>query len=81
MIMQQWEYATLSESPAGPQVLVLTIYRLHGAETVSHQAKSFDEGKDMMLPRVIAQLGLDGWEMFAVGVGVWHFKRPILMQK
>ena len=78
--MQQWEYAILAESPAGPQVLTLTVYRLHGAETAMYQAKSFDEGKEVMLPRVIAQMGLDGWEMFAVSVGAWHFKRPILTE-
>ncbi|MEM6282371.1 MAG: hypothetical protein AAF787_09290 [Chloroflexota bacterium] len=75
--MQQWEYALLTESPAGPQVLTLTVYRLHGAETTIYKSGSYDEGQQHTLPHVIAQLGIDGWEMFAIAIGAWHFKRPI----
>jgi len=75
--MQQWEYALLAESPGGPTVMTLTVYRLEGAEKTVHRAASYDEGSRVLLPRLLAQMGLDGWELVAVSTGAWHFKRPL----
>jgi hypothetical protein len=76
--VQQWEYALLAESPGGPTVMTLTIYRLKGAQKTVYQAVSYDEGSQALRPRLLAQMGLDGWELVAVTTGAWHFKRPLM---
>ncbi len=75
--MQKWQYALLTESPAGPIVMTRTIYGVDGMERKEFVAASHEEGTEQLRPRLIAEMGLDGWEMFAVSVGGWHFKRPL----
>ncbi len=73
--MQKWQYALLTESPAGPVVMTRTIYHVYGAEHTEFVAANYEEGVQYLRPRLIAEMGLDGWEMVAVSIGGWHFKR------
>ncbi len=73
--MQRWEYCVVAPVPSGPLVITVTHYQAAGAKVVQHRTKNYDEGMNILWPKVIAELGLQGWELVTVETGAWHFKR------
>ena len=73
----KWEYAVISQAPTGPIEVTITHYQQAGAVKTRHQAASFQEGTDELLPNLIAQMGQDGWELVSVTPNQWHFKRRL----
>jgi hypothetical protein len=73
--VQQWEYCVVAPVPSGPLVITITYYQPDGAQVVQHRTKSYDEGMNVLWPKIIAELGLDGWELVTLEAGAWHFKR------
>ena len=72
-----WEYCVVAPAPSGPLVITVTYYRPEGAQMVQHRAESYEEGVKRLWPSVIAHLGQEGWELVAVDLGAWHFKRRL----
>ncbi len=73
----QWEYCVLAQAPSGPLLITLTVFTPSGAQSTQHRAESYDEGVNHLWPKIIAELGRDGWELVTIDAGAWHFKRPI----
>jgi|GEM_PF-2950677 len=68
-----WEYCVVSEVPTG-MVVFVTFYYADGAKRVEHRTKNYTE-LTALKPRVIADLGLAGWELVSVDMGALYFKR------
>lgn len=77
MNQTQWEYCIVAPSPGGPQLITVTTYTAAGAETIQHRDESYTKATTLLWPSVIANLGLEGWELVTVEMGAWHFKRRI----
>ncbi len=73
--MPQWEYCVVAPAPPGPVVVYVTFYRPTGAERHVYSAKNYDDGAMRLWPQIIAELGLDGWELTAVYMEALYFKR------
>jgi hypothetical protein len=76
-LLEQWEYCVVAPVPSGPLVITITYYQPDGAKRVQHRTKDYDEGVNVLWPKVIAELGLEGWELVTVDTGAWHFKRRL----
>lgn len=75
--MSGWEYCLLTHVPSGPLIVNITYYTLEGARTKQQRAKSYEEGMNQLWPKMIAELGHEGWELVTVDAGALYFKRPI----
>lgn len=75
--MTRWEYCLLVQAPSGPLFITLTRFTRDGAQTTQYRAASYDDGQNHLWPKLIAELGRDGWELAAIDAGTWHFKRPL----
>lgn len=74
----QWEYCIVSTPPPGPVEVYITYYTPEGTERERHIAKNFNDGMYRLFPQIIAQLGLQGWELVAIQTdGTYNFKRPV----
>jgi hypothetical protein len=54
---------------------------MQGAAVVQHRAASYEEGSGQIWPKLIAEMGREGWELAAIDAGAWHFKRPLVEQE
>ncbi|NWG18597.1 MAG: hypothetical protein HXY41_18400 [Chloroflexi bacterium] len=79
--MPKWEYCTAAQAPSGPLLITVTYYTMQGAAVVQHRAASYEEGSGRLWPKLIAEMGREGWELAAIDAGAWHFKRPLVEQE
>jgi hypothetical protein len=74
-----WEYCVVSEVPTG-MVVFVNFYYADGAKRVEHRTRNYTE-LTAIKPRVIAELGLAGWELVSVDMGAFYFKRPLAVSE
>lgn len=75
--MIRWEYCVAAPAPSGPLLVTITRYTLDGAQVDQRRVDGYDDAVRLLWPQVIAELGRAGWELVAVELGAWHFKRPL----
>ncbi len=75
--MPKWEYCIVAPSPAGPVQVTVSVYRVSGVDKHVYNAKDYTDGSQRLWPQIIAELGLDGWELVAVHMDALYFKRPL----
>jgi hypothetical protein len=73
--MQQWEYCAVSTAGDPP---FLIFYEPTGPRElqVKRDLTKGDASHYDAAARIIAELGLQGWELFNLTEGTWVFKRP-----
>ena len=73
--MQQWEYCLVSTAGDPPFVI---FYEPTGPRElqVRRDLTKGDSSHYDAAARIIAELGLQGWELFNLTEGTWVFKRP-----
>lgn len=75
---QAWEYCIVSTPPPGPVEVYVSYYTTEGLRRQVIKATSYMDGVNRVWPQIIAQLGLDGWELVHIDqAGAYTFKRPI----
>ncbi len=74
---QQWEYCILATAPPGPIQCTITYFKASGLEKHVYNAESYEDGMNRLWPQLIAQLGLQGWELVTVYQEGWYFKRAL----
>jgi hypothetical protein len=70
-----WEYCLVSEVPTG-MVVYVTYFYVDGIKRTEHRTRDYTE-LTALKPRIIAELGLAGWELVSVDMGALYFKRPL----
>lgn len=75
--MQQWEYCVLAPAPTGPVVITLTYLRPDGGERQTFHAEDHSDGTMNLWPKLIADLGMEGWELVGAHMDALYFKRPL----
>lgn len=88
--MQRWEYASLDISVANPGKFLqstaarLVLYRSPKGTVIHLRADKSKGDKNVAEAafRILAEMGLDGWEMVATSYepqsgGILYFKRPV----
>ena len=75
--MQQWEYCVLAPAPTGQVVITLTYFRSNGGERQTFRAEDYGDGAMNLWPKIIADLGMEGWELVGVNMDALYFKRPL----
>ena len=75
--MPRWEYCVIAPAPPGPVQVTITFYHTSGAERRVYNAKDYTDGSIRLWSQLIAELGLDGWELVAAHMDALYFKRPL----
>lgn len=79
MKKQQWEFCIVSTPPPGPLEVYISFMRLTGMERHVHRAKNWDDGMYRLLPEILAQLGMDGWQIAHVDQAGTYFMQRLIV--